>query len=92
MLRMVGRVFLGRYEATRLLGEGGMGKVYLDWAAFPIAETEILQPESDGVKVHLYDMRYAYPDRTRSLLGAFVVLDPKLHVVEQGMGRRSEGP
>ena len=26
---MIGRVFLGRYEATRLLGEGGMGRVYL---------------------------------------------------------------
>jgi serine/threonine-protein kinase len=26
---MLGRVFLGRYEATRLLGEGGMGRVYL---------------------------------------------------------------
>jgi serine/threonine-protein kinase len=26
---MVGRIFLGRYEATRLLGEGGMGRVYL---------------------------------------------------------------
>src|SRR3982750_3755223 len=26
---MIGRVFLGRYEATRLIGEGGMGRVYL---------------------------------------------------------------
>jgi len=26
---MLGRIFMGRYETTRLLGEGGMGKVYL---------------------------------------------------------------
>ncbi len=26
---MIGRIFLGRYEAQKLLGEGGMGKVYL---------------------------------------------------------------
>ena len=26
---MIGRVFLGRYEAQRLIGEGGMGRVYL---------------------------------------------------------------
>jgi serine/threonine protein kinase len=26
---MLGRIFLGRYEAYRLLGEGGMGRVYL---------------------------------------------------------------
>jgi len=26
---MIGRVFLGRYEAQRVLGEGGMGRVYL---------------------------------------------------------------
>lgn len=26
---MLGRIFLGRYETTKLLGEGGMGKVFL---------------------------------------------------------------
>jgi serine/threonine protein kinase len=26
---MIGRIFLGRYETIRLLGEGGMGRVYL---------------------------------------------------------------
>src|SRR5437868_4279525 len=29
MSYMVGRIFLGRYETIRLLGEGGMGRVYL---------------------------------------------------------------
>ncbi len=28
-IRMIGRVFMGRYEARRLLGEGGMGRVFL---------------------------------------------------------------
>src|SRR5262245_27412422 len=35
---MVGRVYLGRYETIRLLGEGGMGKAYL------ARNTEINEP------------------------------------------------
>jgi inner membrane protein len=67
-----------------------MGQVYLDWAAFPVTETEILQPESAGVRVRFRDLRYAYPGVARNLLGAWVVLDPHQRVVEQGMGTRSE--
>jgi inner membrane protein len=64
------------------------GRAFLDWAKYPITETEILEGSEEGYIVHFQDLRYlAVPavdggrrDR-RSLLGAAVKLDKNLRVV-----------
>ena len=63
-----------------------LGQVYLDWAMYPMIET---LPEPDGGwEVRFYDLRYAFPGRSPSVLGAYVLLDKNLNVVEQRMGTR----
>jgi len=63
-----------------------LGQVYLDWAAYPMIET---LPEPDGGwEVRFYDLRYAYPGRSSTVLGGYVLLDKDLRVLEQRMGRR----
>jgi inner membrane protein len=65
-----------------------LGQVYLDWAAFPMIET---LPEPDGGwEVRFYDLRYAYPGRSSTVLGGYVLLDKNLKVLEQRMGRREQ--
>ena len=75
-----------------------LGRVYLDWAQYPIAETEKLQPPESGYLVHLQDLRYAQVpglfNRRRGsgrTLGATVQIDQNLQVVgdvyETGNGR-----
>jgi inner membrane protein len=69
-----------------------LGRVYLDWARYPITETEQVQMEdgSPGYFVRFRDLRYAYPgSNARSTLGAMVFLDRELRVVEQRFGIRS---
>jgi len=64
-----------------------MGRVYLDWAQYPITETELLQPPQDGYIVHFVDLRYVQipsalsRSRGRRALSAAVELDKNLHVV-----------
>lgn len=61
-----------------------LGRVYLDWAKYPIAETE---QNEDGYIVHFRDLRYAYPGRVgRSPLGASVELDQSLRVIDEYFG------
>jgi inner membrane protein len=66
-----------------------LGRVYLDWAQYPIAETEPLDSPPGGYIVHLQDLRYAQMpgffsrdsrDRRRGTLGAAIELDKDLHV------------
>ena len=63
-----------------------LGRVYLDWAQYPVTETEPL-PEDQGYIVRFHDLRFQQPGHPgRSVLGAFVELDPSLKVVEENFG------
>src|SRR3954468_10377457 len=63
-----------------------LGQVYLDWAVYPMIET--LPEPNGGWEVRFYDLRYAFPGRSSTVLGGYVLLDKDLKVVEQRMGRR----
>lgn len=70
-----------------------LGRVYLDWAQYPITETEELNTSQGGYIVYFQDLRYANGpsllnrDRERQgALGAAVELDKNLHVVGDVFG------
>jgi inner membrane protein len=71
-----------------------LGRVYLSWAQYPITETERLADDPvDSSRaawlVRFRDLRYAYPGRARATLGAVVLLNRNLQVVDErfGIGR-----
>ncbi|MGA1987334.1 MAG: metal-dependent hydrolase [Candidatus Sulfotelmatobacter sp.] len=74
-----------------------VGRVFLDWAQYPITETETLQPPQQGFIVLFQDLRYAGTPRSltarpgRGGLSKAVELDQNLHVVgdvyETGKGQ-----
>ena len=65
-----------------------LGRVFLDWAKYPITETEPLA--SGGYLVRFRDLRFYYPERTgRSILSGVVELDPNLQVADERFGMRS---
>lgn len=79
-----------------------MGRVYLDWAQYPITETRTLDSPPGGYIVHFEDLRYVQGprlirgnqghrgDRGRSPLGASVELDKNLHVLGDLFGTGSD--
>ena len=56
--------------------------MYLDWAVFPLVETQNLEGDPKGYLVDFGDLRYAYPGR--NVLGGFVLLSPDLQVEAEG--------
>jgi len=66
-----------------------LGRVYLDWAQYPITETESI-PE--GHLVRFEDLRFANPWRRggRTPLSAAVELDDRLRVVADIFGQRKQ--
>ena len=67
-----------------------LGRVYLDWAAYPLVTTEKL-PGNTGYRVEFRDLRFTRPDmfsqRSSTPLTGYVELDPQLRVTDQYMGR-----
>jgi inner membrane protein len=67
-----------------------LGRVYLDWAKYPVVETEQIE---SGYIVRFRDLRYYDPNQTRrDILGARVELDRSLNVVGESFGSRSRRP
>jgi inner membrane protein len=64
-----------------------LGRVYLDWAHYPMTEQEQLPDGS--YEVRFYDLRYDYPERGRVLRSA-VLLDKDLHEIAERFGSRAQ--
>jgi inner membrane protein len=66
-----------------------LGRVYLDWALYPLVSTERL-PRNAGYRVQFQDLRFAraetFSQRTASPLRGHVELDPDLRVTDEYMG------
>jgi inner membrane protein len=63
-----------------------LGRVYLDWARFPLVEVEHLSPPQSGYIARFEDLRFTYPDETWSGLTGTVELDENLHVISEQFG------
>ena len=68
-----------------------LGRVFLDWAQYPITETEQVTSPQPGYVVRFRDLRFEYPGPPRrNPLSAGVQLDSNLRVVREFMGSRSK--
>lgn len=72
------------------------GRAFLDWAQYPIAETETLYPPNAGYVVHFQDLRYLEIPTSgndgRRVLSVGVQLDQNLHVTGDvyGTGKKQK--
>jgi inner membrane protein len=66
-----------------------LGRVYLDWAQYPITETEPPESGDQGYIVRFKDLRFQRPGKTsQSVLTGTVELDRNLKVAREYMGSR----
>jgi len=66
-----------------------VGRVYLDWARYPLVTESSDDTES---VITFWDLRFGYPATSRTLLGASVTLDRNLHIIGEAMGARAQKP
>jgi inner membrane protein len=78
--------------ATLAAKNSHLGRVYLDWAKYPVAEVESVMGERSGYIVRFEDLRYAYPELSgRGTLSATVALDQNRKVISETWGAGRQG-
>ena len=67
-----------------------LGRVYLDWALYPVVEAERLPDQ--GYKVQFVDLRFAYitSEQRRIPLAGYVIVDSSLRVMDQYVGAEKQ--
>jgi len=76
--------------ATLAAKSSYLGRVYLDWARYPLV-TE--SDSADDAEIHFKDLRFDYPEfRGRITLSCSVTVDRNFRVVKQTFGRREQRP
>ena len=75
--------------ATLAAKKSYLGRVFLDWAKYPIVETEHLDAPPGGYIIRFQDLRFASLARTgRAPLSCSVELNENLNVVSESFGSR----
>ena len=77
-------------QVTLAAKSSNLGRVYLDWARFPIVEVENREQPAKSSLVRFSDLRFLYPDTNRRVLRATVELDPDLRVIDEWWGEKEK--
>ncbi len=77
-------------DVTLAAKSSHLGRVYLDWARFPLVETETLDQPAKHYIVRFMDLRFRYPGENRNVLSPSVELDSNLKVVDEWWGEKKE--
>ena len=69
-----------------------LGRVYLDWAQYPVVEAQRL-PDEEGYRVQFIDLRFerTFAQGQPPPLSGHVILDPQLRVVDEYVGAPRPG-
>jgi inner membrane protein len=72
--------------ASRAARQSYLGRVYLDWAQYPVLEVQPLEFPNSGYLVRFQDLRFMYPERQGGALSAYALLTPDLRVADAWFG------
>ncbi|MGZ4788095.1 MAG: metal-dependent hydrolase [Terriglobales bacterium] len=76
-------------DATRAAKRTYLGRVFLDWARYPLLEAET-RDEPKRYIVRFIDLRFRYPDSSRAVLSPRIELDSNLKPIAVWWGERRD--